>query len=317
MRSELICLIVFFLLVVTISKSQQPPCYPNDPYITYHAQKLMMFPPYSLDMPYDVLLGYVALDSLTHYGNKYESKKFLERQTFNDTLQKLMRYYYKMIDFNPIKYEQSDFYSDTTMHATLSNIEEQLYSAIKKNSPTSLLDYMLCRSHYILHIKATAINIVTDNNTKGMAREIREIKCQILDTIKGKKIPYIIENIQNRIKRDDGKILGTFNPILPDTFFVFQYSQYWGNLVDGQGLPWIKVDSEYVVFLNNVKYCQDSTGLYFNIRPVWPQSATFGMYPVRNGLVYDPLNEFGFGPGLNISGFKNAIRFRINQIISY
>lgn len=300
-------------IIIMSAKSQAPPCYPEDSYITYRFQNLTMFPPYSLDMPYDVLLAYVALDTVSHYGNSYEIRDFLKGQTYNDTLRKIMRHYYQMIDFDPIKYNQTDAYFDISMHATLSNIDGQINDAVLYKSPYPLLDYMLCRSHYILHVKAKGINIVLDTNTSGMAREVREISYQVLDTIKGKNIPYIINSPNNIISLSE-----ELNPsFFTDTLFVFQYSPFWGKLIDEHGQPWIQVDSEYVVFLTLVRYCHDSTGIYCNLRPVWPESVTFGMYPLRDGLIYDPLNELGLGIGLTISEFKQMLRNRINEILSY
>ncbi len=40
------------------------------------------------------------------------------------------------------------------------------------------------------------------------------------------------------------------------------------------------------------------------------------MYPVVDGIVYDPNNDFGFGSGLTKEAFKSALRSRIANIVS-
>ncbi len=311
--------VVFLVLIIATTniRSQNPPCLDNYPYITYNAPRLDAFPPYSTDMSYDVLLAYVALDSVSHYANRYEVSQFLERQTFNDTIQTIMRYYYQMKDYDPIKYTQSESYRRMSkIECTLSNIDSPLNKMIKELSPNSLLDYTLCRADYILEIKATNIDVVSDTTTSGPAKEVREIYCEVIDTIKGKRIPYFVSS-PSMLTKDNRKDNITMGPMRTDTNFVFHYSPYWGSLTDDEGQPWIKEDSLYIVFLTTVFCCQDSSGIYYHLRPVWPESRTFGMYPILNGKVHDPGNDFGFGTGITASEFKRRLRERINQIISY
>jgi hypothetical protein len=89
------------------------------------------------------------------------------------------------------------------------------------------------------------------------------------------------------------------------------------RLTDDNGDAWIKKDQEYIVFLNIVTYCNYEDNIYYNLRPVAPESYTFNMYPIQNGYVYDPKDDFGFGTGLTISQFKSALRTRIDLIKNF
>lgn len=321
MKTHFLCMSIIFLIQLFCIKdieAQNPPCAPNFPYVTYNAAHISSYPPYSLSMPFDVLISYVALDTISRYGNYGETIQFIKRQTFNDTLKKIMHYYYQMVDYDPIRFYQTTLYripNDSVM-LTLDYLKENIYKQVRKQSPYSNLDYMLIRTDYILHIKALSINVVTDTTTSGPAHEVREVSFQVLDTIKGKVIPFKIENSQNiNIKKSDNKNLNLpYNGIIK----VFQYSPNWGNLRDANNNPWIKTDSEYVVFLVNEGLCDDlNTGGYFNLRPVWPQSSTFGMYPVINGLINGADRDFNFIPNQSIEAFKASLRTRINEICSY
>jgi hypothetical protein len=89
-------------------------------------------------------------------------------------------------------------------------------------------------------------------------------------------------------------------------------------LVDNSG-TWIKPDSEYIVFLHLQSVKGDSLYNYFTVKPIWGAfGSSAGMYPVHNGIVSDPFDDFGIGAssGLSVSVWKTRLRSRINKLIN-
>jgi hypothetical protein len=90
-------LLVISALILTISykaENQTQDCSSKTFIGSYfEIPQALSFPEYELNMPYEVLLGYVALDTVCYYGNMNEFADFLTRQEYNDTLKTLMKHY--------------------------------------------------------------------------------------------------------------------------------------------------------------------------------------------------------------------------------
>jgi hypothetical protein len=64
-------------------------------------------PPISTDMPYDVLLSYIYLDSLIRFTTQSQTDSMIKSRTsLNDTLKNTIKYLYKLQDYNPIIFKQ-------------------------------------------------------------------------------------------------------------------------------------------------------------------------------------------------------------------
>jgi hypothetical protein len=89
------------------------------------------------------------------------------------------------------------------------------------------------------------------------------------------------------------------------------------RLIDPTGGWWVKPGHEYIVFLTFFGIGADSTKGYFS---VWPgttvDGSSGGMYPVVNGIVQDPGDDFGLGSNLTVAAWKAGLRARINSIIN-
>jgi hypothetical protein len=91
------------------------------------------------------------------------------------------------------------------------------------------------------------------------------------------------------------------------------------TFVDIHGNRWIKPNAEYTVFLSfsgvhgwnyDYNYC------YLRPREFLPVTKVGGMFPIYNGVVFDPNNDFGFGTDLTSTQFKTALRQKINQLLN-
>jgi len=286
------------------------------------------FPEYTLDMPYEVLLGYVALDTVCYFGNKCEFSDFMSRQEYNDTLKTMMKHYYHVVDWDPLKFMQSRFYRDTAMRITVRNVSEGLDNLIEKKSDNPYLDYILCRSDIIAHVIVTDtiswVNNSADENS--WAKYGATVDCEILDPIKGRIIPEVIEpqplNEKNKLPQLLGKtIADTGKTIVFDYCYGWQRKSNTGEhltMKDSSGTPWIKKDHEYIVFLNLVSKCLDNNYIYFYLRTIdFSKSSAGFLYPIENGIIISPLDDFGFSTGLTVNEFKTALRNRINQIKNF
>lgn len=312
----------FFLLIIPIfsSYSQYPPCNLNYPGLSFQADHLASFPPYSMYMPYDVLVSYIALDTLSKHGFYPDMKDFLDRQSYNDTIQTIYKLFYKVVDYDPIKLFLT--MKDNSFIATTPQglIRDLIIETIPRLSPNPNLDKALLKSFIIAKIYINNIIAIEDSNALNLGKNVQICTAEILDTIKGLTIPICKDTTTPNkfIKYQNQKQYG---PAYPGGCLQFNYCLDWnrGNdahhtLRDSLGNPWIKLNKEYIVFLNFTIECEDSSGVYYCVRPSWPESFTFLMFPVENGFVYDPKNEFGFGLNLTANEFISKLRSRINEI---
>jgi hypothetical protein len=329
MKKILLIALVLSLNFLLINKSfsQGFPGNPDYVGLSFSIDTLSQFPPYSLSMPYNVLLGYVAMDSICSYGYPPDVWSFLDRQTDGDTLRHIMRHYYATIDWDPVRYFLARLSEQHFKDISPSQLQSRLLNNIKRAvpSPNKLLDYSLCQSHFIAHIKVLDTLTVIDTSAEPLGTVIKIVTAEIVDTIKGHYVPscrdksnILVSNTTNNIASIDiGSIYANADPPIqhadPGKCFQFHYCPDW--LYYGQ--PILNKDSEYIVFLNFL-YLGNSNGkIYYEFRSVGADSYEFLMYPINNGIVYDPKNEMGFGLNLTVDQFKAAIRNRISYIVNY
>ena len=87
--------------------------------------------------------------------------------------------------------------------------------------------------------------------------------------------------------------------------------------MDSTGKQLTKKNLEYIVFLRPVIICWDTLYSYYEFWPYNSGSMCYSMYPIIDGIVQDPDNDFGFGTGLTVSVFITDLRNKINTIINY
>lgn len=178
----------FVVLFLSLPANGAPPCYPtwkgSHFHIPYHQDE----PPLSTDMPLDVLIGYIAFDSVSTHGNRRQVFDFIHRQTYNDTLKTIMRYWYKMVDWDCLKFTSYRFarlYKEEKIQ--LSMIIEEVARQVQLNSPTPFLDITLLCSDVIAHIRVT--DTIYFHDEPAPAMDCYSVRAIILDTIKGRVLP--------------------------------------------------------------------------------------------------------------------------------
>ncbi|MCB2206255.1 hypothetical protein KQI65_16040 [bacterium] len=85
------------------------------------------------------------------------------------------------------------------------------------------------------------------------------------------------------------------------------------------GVRWIKPGNEYIVFLQ-FRSPHGYGANYFNNRYLTPGSivgvtTTGGMYPIVNGYVDNPHNDFGLGEHAPVEEFVKKLRGAIDRLV--
>jgi hypothetical protein len=304
--------------------AQQPPCMTDFLGLTYQISYPVDCPPISIYMPLDVLIGYIVMDSISTYGNNDEVMSFINRQTYNDTLRKIMRYWYKTVDYDPVKYQIYSFQGCPHEYVIKNSIESKILNRIKLTSPKKFIDQTLIASYIIAHIRVTD-TLKREDETAITAKTAYIVNCIVLDTIKGKVIPACKDLIVNFPAILEKKPDDNLQNVLPGSCLQFEYCIEWPrggdynlDMLDSDGKPWIKKDKEYIVFLETRIVCFTDNNIYYTLAPLRLNDSFSGsMYPVNNGFVVDPYNEFGFGTSVPVEEFKDSLRQKINEIINY
>lgn len=341
----------YFLITLSIIfyanlNSQQPPCYEDYYGLTYDFNKLSMLPPLSTGNTLDYLYGYIALDSIAKSVNLEQVRSFLSNQTYNDTIKKIMKYYYTIVDENPIGFE---IYIDTWKYTNgskipykldLNDLQREVLLKIKDVSPSPDLDHLVLGSQIIAHIK---VKNQTQRNdpSASFAKSVVIDECEIIELIKG----FPQKDCKDVSIQDSISIMGHLEK---NTFFnndsclQYDYRLEWrrgkdyaddyigimidenGNelnnptMKDNEGNPWTKEGEEYIVCLNYVIICSEGNNLFYSLGPGVAKSWTGTVYPIINGIVVYPPDEFqSIGNNLPLNTFKNIIKNRITQIKSF
>jgi hypothetical protein len=311
-----------FILSFYISIYSSPPS--GSGYIGSHYEinKLQanQYPPYSLSMPFDVLISYIAMDTISHYGDYSTTRNFIKRQSLtNDSMKRIIKHYYSVKDYDPIKYFISSNYSDTTHSLNFSWINKDLDAQILSLDNDSLGFSPILNSDYILHIRVTDTIPFIDSISYGASRLFYNVYFDVIDTVKGKVFPNCNNNNQVSNKNDKSNKIQTSNCL------NFVYCPFWKRKVEGSqekslyqdnGKPWIEKDKEYIVFFNIIRVKNEQDKFHYVLRSISPESAVFRMFPIdANGNVYNPKNEFGIPNNSTVSSFKQNLVNRINSIL--
>ncbi|ROL60558.1 hypothetical protein D9V86_09240 [Bacteroidetes/Chlorobi group bacterium ChocPot_Mid] len=332
MRPNLLHFIVSILICANITiLSQNPPCQEKYLGLTLNFQKPPYFPYLTTDMPLDVMISYLAMDSLCKNVTSTEFYEFMDRQTFNDTVKYLRKLYFEVTDYNSLLFESYEHHQDTNFLIYPYELIERTRRLIEENQePDFKFDKAIVFSGIIAHISVNYTTLIYDTSAKIAKNQI-VVNCTILDPIKGKVIPtckplppYPI--LKSEEKKPDIQALQSNDS---GNCFQFVYREEW-NIGANQDLPfctnkmigdstdrYIKSDNEYIVFLIPSLVCTHFKQFYYNLRPIKYYSEVATLYPIKNGIVIDPGDDFGFGQNLTVSEFKEKLRLRINQIINF
>lgn len=315
-------------------------------------------PDLSTDMPLDVLIGYIAGDSLARTLPRDWAERFRDNGTYSDTLRYALKYRYLMDDYDPIRLFQ---WTGQTQHRSgrsgygthTETLQDVMTFRARVTYPDTQRTAVLCDAHIIARVRVTATRTKIDTNA-GWAKHATLVTCTIIDPIKGKRIPNC--GIDSDIKERDRGTANTIIPparaeggqlAVPGACLQFEAALEWPrnggdskprypsvqkiggpSLADGfagKPGPWVQPNTEYFVFLQFRGLGGDSalnasgqlTDYHFaTLFPIAWFGYTCCLYPVVDGTVYDPRNDFGFGANLTPAQFAAALRSRISSIIN-
>ncbi len=308
--------------------------------LVYKIPKITTFPPITIGQPLDVVLTYHWFDQAMRSYTSYSIDSFLNAMQLSDTAKYIANALYRICDDDPITYHlwlmgggglPLAYWPQSDPSHTELEFLKRIYVII---SDTARSAYLLS-SDIISDVKVIDTFSVTKSVAHGFrARQIVRVSCSILDQIKGNYVPSCAIDTFYRSKgiiTPQSLYPSITSPVRADTggCLQFEYSLGWDRmpnndygvvwpLVDSMG-TWIKPDSEYIVFLGLIQLNADSSYSYFTLQPLWGSfGSNAGMYPVRDGIVIDPHDDFGIGAssGLTVSQWKTRLRARISKLIN-
>ncbi len=292
-------------------------------------------PPLYAGQPAQVTTAYLWLDDALRLYPESVIDNYINSFSWNDTAKVIVSNIYQMEDDNPLSFymwsgkaiKPNPYKGDPGHDQVL--IEDRVMH-IGDTGRT----YSLLAPDVIADVMVVDTFCTMDTNSNPYdKRDVVLVNCSLLDPIKGKRIPACPDMMRSKYK--GVRTLG-FTPAYPtyaDTASVgtclqFEYSPEWQRsqtdeyrmrtrLIDSSGGWWVKPGHEYIVFLTFLGFGADSTKGYFSVRPGTTVLGTSGgMYPVVNGIVQDPGDDFGLGSNLTVADWKARLRARINSIIN-
>lgn len=276
-------------------------------------------------MPPDVIAGYNWYDSVVkNYTTLQVEKGLRYRPTLSDTVKRGLRYLYAIKDYNPLlflQYQDADTVRFTGLKAQPFGVwMEMLHHlrSITSDDTTGMHLRTLIHASYVLQVKVHSVTYATDTLSEG-APNVVVVKAIVLDTIKGKVFPACTIPMESRKGRDPVPQSG-------EPCITFEYRREWFRHDSYQTRPmspdsvlgsnWMKVDSQYVVFLNILPVGRDSNNVIATISPV-KRGNSAGMYRIEGGNVKDSNNDFGWGGSVPVATFISRIQGKINEITSW
>lgn len=311
-------IVLIFTPVLSAQTISQPPCWQHHTSPVFSFERLVSPLPLSTDMPLEIMVGYILYDSLARSLSTVGVTDIYNNLTYNDTLQYAMKYCYTIMDYNPILFEQFRRYNNPLRRSApmRSAVFEKLIEKIKATSTSPFIETLLCQSSIIAHI------MVTDTfRTRDAALTNHIVTSTILDTIKGRILPQCLNFYPHP------------NVIATETHsscLQFVYPLEWQRLpfnskvvasastmVDSASVPWVRKDTEYIVFLTFAQACSDSLHTYHILSTFGERSSSNNIYPIIDGKVQDLDNDFGLGTSPTVVEFKNALRQKISTITHF
>jgi hypothetical protein len=307
------------------TKAQGLPCNPYTSGVFYSAPRYNYTPVLFTYMPYDVMIEYIVMDSVISHIREllptYDDQLgFIKSLTASgDTLNYLMKYLYRVADYNPIFYYSFLNTPQTTKKQPMSimgEIEKQIKNEFGVAKTIVMkADYILqVHINYAQPIDYTSTDNISDPHN-GSIIHLMAAHCSASNIFKGQVLPSNSDGIVVT-EVDSSGIITLHNEFIsnlvtpnPVTNFVFTYNKSF--VPNG-----VVTNGDYIVFAWQVGCCYNSTTQYYEIRPTMID-ASRGIYPIVDGNVIDGKNEFGWGTSVPIETFNNNLQNLINSIKNY
>jgi hypothetical protein len=307
---------------------------PNYQGLIYSYPIASQTPPLTTDMPYEVMLSYLLLDTISKsYYVEPTIENFIKNLDYqNDTLKIIIKYAMITDDYNPLLLQDMQRPRQgykawiQQIFSILANKSVWIDSA-KFNIST------VFESNYILHIKVLDHNLIMDSSA-SLHKEECQITFQIYDDIKGKLIPKNITTIISNnnflettidstiaVPADSGLITKFIfctswrRPTIEGIFVKTpEFEQPDKQDFTRNGEPWIKTGDEAIVFLSMRLLCSSQGKRYYILTPFFRYSHNGGIYIIKHGKVINDGNDFGLGDEVQVEVFKNHFKNIIQTI---
>lgn len=279
---------------------QDLPCLPDFVGTHYETETNSSNPPYSADMPEDVTRAYKFLDSLTKNSNIDEFYGKIWSQDYNDTLQTMIKYLYKTIEYSPEKFLNYLIYGELNKQSVM-DYYFAFIEQIRRASPTPTLDASLTSSYLIARVTVNSI-LMRATSYQAQAKTVREVIATVDTIFKGKQLLTCGEEGSNTTQ--------TFNCL------KFDYVKEWFE--DTNPNFEMELNKSYLIFFEYRMICKTDTSTYFSLLPLSTAgSAVRSIYPIENDNLIDQHNELGFGTSVPLKTLIDGINSRIKAIRNY
>ena len=283
-------------------------------------------------MPLDIMVGYIVADSIIRNANNVQIYNFIKDlgNYDNDTLMYIIKYMYRLADYDPIRYRR---YIGTCLNVSQKrcsgmSVENDVLKrlGIQKGDKRRGL---LISPDYILHVRVNE-TVLTDIPDGIICTSLIAGHSTVLDRIKGQILPPL--GAYYGIEINNSAIFESSYP--NPTNFVFEYCPNWPGTSRGvieceDGSPWLKPDKEYIIFTRLGGHCgttmiaEENPSL--NITPNIVYAAMYpilgngsgGMFPIEDGNVIDARDFFGWGKVVPLAVFKQNLRNLIDTIRNF
>jgi hypothetical protein len=282
----------------------------------------------------DVKRGYMIGDSIEHTVNDSDHH-LVHGFSDRDTLHEMFRYLYRMKDNDPILFyawsiqglPYGTYYQ--TPQWELNSLKARSY--ILTRNLDSGWATALSFADYILDVQVEDTASHYDTRSR-LASHVIAVSARVIDTIKGRHYlsctdahslpasdsrgPVLGHTASSQVDVGDGCLQFEYRPGILRIGAGKHGSPRDSNTVMPDGSPWIKKGMRYIVLLQLERIYEDDTALRsVFLSPIGSPTTCAGMYPVIDGIVWDPHNDLGFGTGIRVEDWKRALRSRIAAML--
>jgi hypothetical protein len=260
------------------------------------------------------------MDSVAKRAGFSKANEFLSRQTlYNDTVKKMLKYWFEAVDDNPISYLAYVSNRDSNVIASPAKIMGAYQIVLYNTSPHKIEDLLLGSSVIVVKGLVTSSTIDQVDSNADFTNS-QTLTVRVLETIKGRSLPlhYCGTKAADASSREHGvQISGSVACLNVDIRpHLTQQMKLKNPGLDGSLYVAPTVDDTCFFFLRAklVSVCID--GIYCAFTPIH-QPANLGVYRVVNGFVITPMLEFTGLPVASEGAFVSGILSHITRIKSY
>ena len=275
-------------------------------------------PPLFTDMPYDCMIGYIAMDSIAREKPGGEIINYADSLSL-DSLRIAARLMYSVADYSPlllmryinnIRDSSREGRYKSSPAVSYFNLEEQL---IERRDELGRDYAMVLTSQYIYKVRIDSV-VVGIDTTFRKPKDWVNAACTVLDTIKGQYLPCNCKETlpENKVNKQ----LSNADNCLIFSYPLNRITGTRGSAYDSDNIDRIKTVQKgeiYYIFLEHVSLRKGTD----YIHPSYYHEETGGLFLVDDDVVIDNFNFWGLGTEPEINDFHNNLLFIINKIKSW